>query len=250
MEDVTDLFIAKYEDMKRKNLINLIITCLLIMGSGCSKEEISTWQSDNGLVWFTKVETDFSFKSVPEISEGESYMVPVQLSAAAAMSNKDRIIQVMVSKQPTDSRTQFEIQTPIVFRAGHTVDTMYVRVVNSAHLSSVHDTISFTVLDSSDFKPGLLTNRTANLCLYNGYVQPDWWNDDVDRSLGYFSELKMEVLIAVTGSEKLPVSDWYGIEATYLIFKLNDYVKQNDIRYPADDPNKPGEQPSFDFWSY
>lgn len=236
--------------MKQRIYIITIVVCLLTICNGCSKEEIGTWQADKGFVWFTASETDFSFKNISNINEGESYLVPIPFTTATTKSEKDRIVEVVVSRQPKDSRTQFKIHTPVTFRAGHIVDTMYVCVVNSAHLNTVHDTIAFTIQASSDFEPGLINNRTTNLCLYNGYVKPEWWDNKTDYCLGYFSELKMEVLIAVTGSEKLPVSDWYGIEATYLIFKLNDYVKQNDIRYPADDPNKPGEQPLFDFRSY
>ena len=234
----------------KKIYTHCIVAALLLLSAwGCSKEEISAWKPERGLVWFTDTVVDYSFLGTG-VAEGESSLVPIPLSVASVVSDRDRTVNVEIIRQPADSRTQFEVQTPVTFRAGHTADTMYVRVVNSANLGEAADTIAFRVAASADFEPGLEPYRKVKLCLFNGYTQPDWWHSQVEQILGYFSQLKMQVFVAVTGSEEQPVDDWYGIDAEYLVYRLNDYVQQNNIRYPDDDPNKPGEQPVFDFWEY
>lgn len=235
-----------------RKLLYASIGFILFLFAGCSTDEIEAWDA-KGFVWFESENVDFTFKPHTELSEGESFMVPIPFVAATKMSDKDRVVNVEVVREPSDSRTQYELQTPVLFRANHVVDTMFVKVVNSKHLDTVHDTISFKVLPSEDFDPGLNENLVTNLCLYNGYARPEWWNMDVEFILGYFTQLKMEVFVNVSGSTDDPTNGngWFNnISVTYLIVRLNDYVKEHDIRYPDDDPNAPGAQPVFDFFSY
>lgn len=220
--------------------------------SGCSTDDIEAWKA-KGYAWFTNESTDFTFKQHPEVGEGESYLVPIPITVAAQVSDKDRTVEVEVSREPADSRTRYEIQKPVTFRAGHIVDTLFVKVTNSAHLNEVHDTISFRILPSADFDAGLKDKITTNLCLFNGFAQPEWWDSKCESYFGYFTQLKMEVFLAVAGNTEDPSggNGWSNnINVTYLTVMLNDYIKEHDIRYPDNDPNAPGQQPEFDWRSY
>ena len=165
------------------------------------------------------------------------------------MENRDRTVNVEVIRQPKDSRTKYEIQTPVVLHANRTSDTLWVRVTNSEHLETTPDTVGFRLIASEDFIPGLQDSITTNLCLYNGYVRPAWWDSSAERQIGYFTQLKMDVFVKVTGGTEDPRGDgsWSSsnIALTYLKFQLNDYIEANDIRYPANDPNAPGQHPVF-----
>lgn len=218
----------------------------------CSDSEIDSWQSK--YVWFTDTLVNFSNMQQPDVAEGGTLVAAIPLCVAADVADHDRIVNVEVVGQPKDSRTQFEVQTPVKIRAGRLVDTMYVNIKNSSHLDQVYDSITFRVMPSEDFEPGLLAYQKATLCLHNGYVRPSWWDEEGEMYMGYYTQLKMEIFVKVMGNTNDPrtVSYWSegDLALTYCIFMLNDYVKQNDIRYPDDDPNAPGQQPSFDFWSY
>lgn len=230
----------------------LLTAFAFITMASCSDSEIDSWQSK--FVWFTDTLVNFSNIQQPDVAEGGTLVAAIPLTVAADVSDKDRIVNVEVVGQPKDSRTKFEVQNPVRIRAGRLVDTMYVNVINSKHLDEVYDSITFRVLPSEDFEPGLLANQKVTLCLHNGYIRPDWWDNRGETYLGYYTQLKMEIFVKVTGSTADPRSEsyWSGSDLAlqYTIFMLNDYVKQNDIRYPADDPNAPGQQPMFDFWSY
>lgn len=237
-----------------KNGIYTAILCLTVALGACSKEEAELW-TEKGFVWFSAENTDFSFKHFPDVGYGQTALAALPFTVATTMENRDRTLNVEVIRQPKDSRTKYEIQTPVLLHANRTSDTLWVRVTNSEHLETIPDSITFRFAASEDFNPGLKDNVAANLCLYNGYVRPDWWDDDyAEEEFGYFTQLKMDVYFKVTGGTESPLGDggeWYNnIALTYLTFRLNDYIKTNNIRYPADDPDAPGERPAFSWKSY
>ena len=92
----------------KKIYTHCIVAALVLLSAwGCSKEEISAWESDQGLVWFTDTIVDYSFLGT-DIAEGESSLVPIPLTVASVVGDRDRTVNVEVARQPADSRTQFE----------------------------------------------------------------------------------------------------------------------------------------------
>ena len=231
-----------------KNWIYTAIFCLTVALGACSEEEAELW-TEKGFVWFSAEKTDFSFKQLPDVGYGQTALAALPFTVATTMENRDRTVNVEVIRQPKDSRTKYEIQTPVVLHANRTSDTLWVRVTNSEHLETTPDTVGFRLIASEDFIPGLQDSITTNLCLYNGYVRPAWWDSSAERQIGYFTQLKMDVFVKVTGGTEDPRGDgsWSSsnIALTYLKFQLNDYIEANDIRYPANDPNAPGQHPVF-----
>ncbi|RGV35142.1 DUF4843 domain-containing protein [Butyricimonas virosa] len=231
-----------------KNWIYTAIFCLTVALGACSEEEAELW-TEKGFVWFSAENTDFSFKQLPDVGYGQTALAALPFTVATTMENRDRTVNVEVIRQPKDSRTKYEIQTPVVLHANRTSDTLWVRVTNSEHLETTPDTVGFRLIASEDFIPGLQDSITTNLCLYNGYVRPAWWDSSAERQIGYFTQLKMDVFVKVTGGTEDPRGDgsWSSsnIALTYLKFQLNDYIEANDIRYPANDPNAPGQHPVF-----
>jgi hypothetical protein len=236
--------------MKRKNILNIVLVVIMLL-TACSKDEIDVW-SDKGFAWFTNQNNDFTFASHPEIAENGTYLVPIPIRVASVVSDRDRVIDVNITRMPSDNRTTFELQKPVLFRANHIIDTMFVKVTNSAHLAAVHDTISFTITESEDFAPGLIDNVSTNLCLFNGFAKPSWWNANCNYYMGYFTQLKMSVYYAVTGGAESPIDDdgWQGNKFRFLIYMLREYVTKNDVRYPDDDENAPGQLVTFSNRAY
>lgn len=236
-----------------KKTIYLFLAVLTMQLAGCGSSEIESWNSS--FVWFTDTLIDFTNKQQPDVADGGTLTIAVPLTIAADMSDADRTVNVSVCKQPSDSRTQFTVQTPVTIRANHTADTMYVSLVNSSHLDNVYDSISFQIQPSDDFQPGLQAYQKVTVALHNGYQRPDWWDDDCEFYFGYFTQLKMEVFVAVAGNTDDPRSNtsyWSSsdLAVQYMVYVLNDYIEEHDIRYPDDAPNAPGEHPSFGLWSY
>ena len=156
-----------------KNWIYTAIFCLTVALGACSEEEAELW-TEKGFVWFSAENTDFSFKQLPDVGYGQTALAALPFTVATTMENRDRTVNVEVIRQPKDSRTKYEIQTPVVLHANRTSDTLWVRVTNSEHLETTPDTVGFRLIASEDFIPGLQDSITTNLCLYNGYVRPAW----------------------------------------------------------------------------
>lgn len=231
----------------------IILGTLLVILTNCSESNIDKWNA-KGYVWFTAENNDFTFRNQPEVKVGDSYLVPIPLSVATTVSDRDRIVNVEIIRQPEDNRTKYEVQTPVKFRAGHIIDTLFVKVTNSEHLNSVHDTITLQLLPSEDFDLGLNNGIKTNLCLFNGFSKPDWWTRDCESYFGYFSSLKMEIYFNVVGHTDDPTKGegewWDSYNVLWLCVVLNDYVAEHSIVYPDDDPNAPGKAPLFDWGSY
>lgn len=234
-----------------KNTIKAGLVLAVAVLASCSEDKIEPWGGD-ALVWFPQENVDFTFATHPEVGEGETYMVGIPMRVAAKVSDRDRTVNVEVVRQPKDSRTKCEVQTPVVFHAGHLRDTVWVKVTNSSHLDKVHDTLSIAVRPSADFAPGLPENLEVNLCLFNGLAKPKWWDANVDYYLGYFSQLKMRTYIQVVGNDDAPYDDegWSGNKFKFVQFVLRDYASKNEIYYPADDPEAPGQRMTFNSKSY
>ncbi len=240
-------------ETKIMNHMKQIAYILLIVASifaGCSTDEIEKWNNNTALIWFTDTLSDFTFMST-NTPVGESYLVSIPLTTAAVVSGRDREVNVEVSSGPLDARTKFEVQKPVLFRAGHTVDTMFVRVYNDSHLTTTHDTLIFKIQPSADFTPGLNGYLTTKLSIFNGLPKPSWWNVNMDYYLGYFTQLKMQIYLIVTGGDETPLDEdgYQGNQFQYIRYLLNDYVKRNHITYPEGDEHA-GEMPSFSRTSY
>ena len=223
--------------------------------AGCSEDKIDAFNA-KGFVWFTDTLINFTNMSEPNIPEGGQLSIPLPLTVAAKVADRDRVVNVELTRKPKDSRTQVTLQQG-VFHAGRTNDTLYVGLTNSSHLDQVYDTIQVHILSGEDFDQGLKSNLYATVCLHNGYPRPQWWTKRAENVLGYFSQLKMKVFIAVTGGTDDPRSDksssyWSSSDLglQYTLFLLNDYIAKNHIVYPDDDPNAPGQAPAFDFRSW
>lgn len=231
----------------------VVWACILF---GSCTEEIETWNS-KGFVWFQHKYNDFSFLMHSEVGEGQTYLVGIPLRSATAVSDRDRTVNVDITRQPSDERTSIELQTPVIIHAGKLVDSMYVKVTNGKHLKSVHDTISFTIKPSEDFDVGLQDTLTTSLCLFNGFPQPNWWDNYCRMlGLGYFTQLKMQIYYTVTGGDadprgnKTSVTGWISNPTlNYTIYKLNKYVETNHIVYPEDDEHA-GMTPTFNANKY
>lgn len=117
--------------------------CLTTVALGaCSEEEAELW-TEKGFVWFSAENTDFSFKQLPDVGYGQTALAALPFTVATTMENCDRTVNVEVIRQPKDSRTKYEIQTPVVLRANRTSDTLWVRITNSEHLETTPDTVGF-----------------------------------------------------------------------------------------------------------
>lgn len=234
----------------------LIAGCLCALAglSSCSEDEIEAWKGYN-TAWYCVEKTDFSFVGSDGLSSQESALAGIPFTVAAPVADRDRFLEVDVTREPSDSRTRYELVRPVVLEKGNLSGTMYVRVFNGTHLYSVHDTIEFRIVESADFKPGLPDCVATKLCVFNGVPRPEWWNEECENGdLGMFNDVKLQIYYAVFGNYDDPrkgtpsYRESSNINIYYARTMLNAYVRDNNIRYPEDYTvvgNRAGMAPRF-----
>ena len=239
--------------MKHLNILSLALISAALVS--CSKDEVDLWSEEN-CAWFTEEAHTFSFRSVADVKEGESTLVAIPMTLATSIASHDRIVNVEVTQQPASPDTRCEIVTPVKVRAGMGVDTLWIKVFNDPHLNAMPDTIKFRIVDSPDFHAGLESKVNAFLRLYNGLARPSWWNKTCEqRALGKYNEFKHQVYIDCMGNDDDPRGNSTSFNASsniniaYVLVKLEKYVADNNIVYPADYPDcggRGGEAPRFE----
>lgn len=225
-----------------------LATCFAI--SSCSTDNIDPWQQEQSYVWFTDTIMNFTNMSQPDVPIGDDLTIEVPMSFAGKTADRDRTIAIEVVKAPSDPRTQIDIQ-PGILPAGQTEGTLKIKLKNSSHLDTVYDTLQVKVGTTTDFAPGLPKYQQFTLCMHNGYVKPSWWTKRAENSIGYFTQLKMQIYMKVKGDDKDPRDNqssslWSSSDLglQYWVFMLNDYIEQNNIVYPEGDEHA-GKKPQF-----
>lgn len=227
-----------------------MLLALLTLLSSCSEDEIDTWSGQN-YAWFGTSTSTFSFRTVANATTGTTAMAGIPIHVAGPVSSQDRKVNVEVIKNPSNAQTHVEVQTPATFHAGQIYsDTLWVKVTNTKNLDEKADTIRLRIIDSEDFKAGLKDSLETSLVLYNGFVQPSWWDRDEEFYFGKFTQLKMEIYVKLFGNTDprgTGTTWWNNIEVDYRLMMLQDYVDKNNIVYPTDGNYHPGEAPVFDY---
>lgn len=208
---------------------------LLLLGvTACSKSEIDTW-SAKPRVWFAVANdtTVFSFYSLPE--EVGEHVVEIPISMAGTSTDAERTVKVedLGSK---NEMSRYEISA--VIPANRTTGVLRVTVHKTENLKNTPDTLGFRICPSEEFEVGLEENLQNALIISNKLAKPTWWNARADQNLGYYSDKKMWVIMQVEGAfETLDAGgyNWWDDEIQVLIYKLNKYCKDNNVKYHEDD---------------
>lgn len=240
-----------------KKILCAICLGLLVLNLGsCKQDDIDVWNV-NGFAWFSFPKTDFSFKG-RGVEVGGKTTIAIPLTVATEVKDFDRTIAVEVIRKAANPGTQVAVPQNAMLKAGESVAFLSVEIDYTPNLDVDKDTIGISVVKNEYFDPGLDEGASMNLCLYNGYVKPNWWGDsqhstDAFSKLGFFTELKMQVWWDVVGNDD-NLEDWWGDFATYLVEDLQNYVYNNGIVYPEgtefDGMDYSGMYPMFSYWNY
>ena len=164
---------------------------------------------------------------------------------AGIRTDAERTVEVedLGAKNDT-SRYAFSAVIP----AGRETGVLRVTVYKTKNLTNAPDTLGFRICPSEDFEVGLEGYLENALIISNKLAKPTWWDEDADMELGYYSDKKMWVIMQVEGAfETLDAGgySWGDDEIVVLIYKLNRYCKENNVKYHEDDENVI----EFGFWT-
>lgn len=221
---------------------HLFLIFLLGTLAACSTNEVDTWNA-KPCVWFTEARDTliFSFYSQP----GENdYTIEIPISMAGRIADADRSVAVR-DLGALSPETDYEIVSANI-PAGETEGVVSVNVRKTENLNTANDTITIELIASDVFELGLDTTYWQNtIVVSNTLSKPSWWDSNAEMNVGYYSDLKMEIIYTVLGSDEIfsNATSWWGDDVVIAIYQLNRYCIDYGIKYENGNPVQ------FDFWT-
>ncbi len=221
-----------------KKVFYIIVSLLLL--AACSKSEIETWDS-TPCVWFDSASKDtviFSFYSLPEtVTE---YIQEFPITIAGEVSDIDRQVGVKILGTH-NPESRYEIVSATI-PAGKVDGTVQVKVYKTDNLKTAHDTLGIEIIASADFEVGLENYTRRAMVVSNFIARPVWWDMMMEMFvLGSYSDRKLKVIYEVLGSDEYfhegAFTVMYKEDAAEIIYRLNKYCKDNNIKENPSDSN-------------
>ena len=214
-----------------KTNIKTVLAVLMVSAAlaSCSKEEVGTINSPDCVYFKNAGISAFSFGFLDDETV-ESSIFTVQAELAGNAVDYDREFDVEVVKEANDSRTRYEIVRPSVLKAGENTAIVNIKLWQSPNLDIERDTIAVKLVGSSSLIATMEENSTRYITFYSKIDRPGWWGYDFFTQvlLGRYHEIKVKILYLVLGTTEDPrTTSWADNQ-----LKLNNYCKQNDVRYP------------------
>lgn len=219
--------------MKTNKQILIIVTLLAL--ASCKIDPIDSW-SAKGRVWFTSdADTIFSFKKVDD--NIKETIVEIPLTVAGTIDKEQREVNLDVIQEKSSPDTKYEIERPVLIKAGENSGVLKVKVLKTSNLSTNPDSITFAIKSSDHLEAGIISNLKKKLVITNMYVRPWWW---YDFNLGLWTEEKHLVIIQVLGSDKDIRGNgaepnfrrgWTHPDALYNIYLLNKYCEEKGLSF-------------------
>jgi hypothetical protein len=182
--------------------IPIILLCWI---AACKKDAIDEY-GETSYVYLANAAGDTSMMQPVEYSfafnPGASKdTVALLVKLIGKLSNEDRPIAVSIDASQTTAQTgDYELPDPVIFRAGHALDTIALVLHNSDRLKTGKFKLRLVLDENQYFRPGPPNNRFVDVTFSDMIAKPGWWDEEMDRNfLGAYSDTKYRLFIEATG---------------------------------------------------
>lgn len=215
----------------------LFLTGILFL-TACSKSGINTWEA-KPRAWFTRANdtTLFSFYSQPADINEYTIELPVSVAGIITETEREFTIRDLGGSKYNPGSIYEIVSAKLPERQG--AGTVRIRIQKTDNLNRANDTLTFEICASQAFELGLTQEYwKTSVIISNILSKPSWWNGMAERYIGYYSDKKMEIIYTVNGAYELFSSKnnhWNADETAVMIYKLNRYCIDNQIKYNPED---------------
>lgn len=215
-----------------KYIIYLVLVGLCL--SACEKQNIKPYGQDH-YIQFTKLYTDtvncsFFFTVEDRIA------VPLEIKLVGELLSEDTPVRLVVNQQESTAPSAlYDLPQTMVFAKGQTKDTITVYLKRDG-IAEGDQKVYSLVLDLMDGDRLLAgeTNYTRRVVMVSNVVgKPDWWDGDVDKTLGTYTLKKFNKFKEVTEVGDLTGWSWNAKRIVALQFK--NYLRQYEPEYTDED---------------
>lgn len=221
-----------------------ILPFIFLAAVSCKEDTLDVYNGSN-YVHFTPTfsdlpQTEFNFAYDGKTTRETEYDVPVEIRIWGYLPEKDFNCSVnVVQDKTTASSDMFSFPSETVFRAGHHVDTLWVKVKRGAELLKTDYTITIKMESADDnHVVGPAKYNTARLRIFDKITAiPSWWA--TTAALGKYSDIKYRVLNYYLGKVLVNIDDYTNItfKEEALAFKewwKKEWEKGNHVYYDTD----------------
>ncbi|WP_316815744.1 DUF4843 domain-containing protein [Pedobacter nyackensis] len=182
-----------------KNYTYLLLLVLAIFGSGCSKDELLSFQEkpkvyiykkSNDLV---KDSTTYSFAIRAVSIVQDTVFVPLRIMGDAAA--QDRTVNYQVMSKSTADADSYQL-LPAVIKANQFTGYIPVVVKKTAAIKTKEGKLWLSIAASDSFEPGVADQLNYLIKINDFLSRPSSWSDVY---LGKYSRVKFELIIKETG---------------------------------------------------
>lgn len=208
------------------------VAAVLFAGS-CAKSEVETYDSKSKL-WFTEKDKDNNIvnnivKSFSHFPGSETLMVPFEINVIGTIPDRDMPYRVVVVDTLTTAvAAEYVLPENTVFRAGRTVDTLWVQLVKSARMDEQEVALTLHVAENENFTNGYYKRQSVVVAFNNITTRPDWWTTTIEKAyLGTYSKEKFDAFYFFTGLNTIEGISSSELREILLDFK--EHIRENNI---------------------
>lgn len=208
---------------------------------GCEKSEITGFSSSPSINFeyfqgkgsTLTLFTSYSFLTNPT---GEYIQnIPVIISGNVVDYDRKFAVEIVKDSTTTATANQYEIIESVI-HANRVVDTLRIKLLSSDELNDKTVSIKLRMIESEDFKPGMVGKQEFQVNWTNKVVVPTWGVYFRTFFCAVGSTQAYRIFVQTTGLTNLVARDFGligqpGVEALGTVF--GDYIKQ----WNKDNPN-------------
>lgn len=204
-----------------------LLACSLF---ACQKDELEVYGEERFLFIPDSAGMDTAFVSFKHHLGQDNYLVPFEVRLIGAASETDMGYTVaVVDSLTTAAADDYVLPGECVFRAGRWKDTLWIKIVNTPHLSTETVKLTVTLVANEQVGVGFGTRLTASVTYNNMMSKPSWWDEDMDNLfLGPYSEAKYLAFYACTGLSDLTGLAYWRLRQLTLEFR--DYIEEHQLK--------------------
>ena len=185
--------------MKRRTLRYLVPVAALLAAAGCDYKESFPYQGDE-LIDFTTDSLYFSFGKEPFSVTEKMMEVGVEIVGSPVSHDRGYRIRIDPLRTTAQAGQHYDaLEETRTIPAGASSTTIPVRVHRLELEDETVYTLRLELVETEDFRLGVIEGRAVSVCFTNRLDQPDWWTE-LSHWLGEYNVRKYQKFIELWGS--------------------------------------------------
>lgn len=194
--------------MKQLFIALILLTSL----ASCKKEEVDAFKGED-FVQFSRQSTnpniayiesqDYSFASKGSL-ESETIFIPIDVTGRSKTFDREVKVEVIAGETTAKQGVDFELG-PGIIKAGEFKGFVAVTLKKTPILDTERKLLTFKIVESADFKPGIAKQLRSQVAFFNFMVKPITWESRMINYFGKYSKVKHRFILYFLGYPEINI---------------------------------------------